>query len=169
MRMARSTSPRRRNRLPSAKCNSTVCGSTFTTSIKASIALSGCSLRRKLSPLKYDNGNARDSDINCLMSTRAASQPKAKNSGNPRSHQNSNSMFQTGSQISTSNNGVSSRRVFGRARPRTHFLAQLQDFAALAVYISQASDDARCNTDTKKDQQHQRQRCLPMGAKIKAH
>src|SRR5438552_2278149 len=57
MRIARSVSPRRRNRLPSAKCSSTVCGSTLTTSMKASIALSGCSLSRKLRPLKYERGS----------------------------------------------------------------------------------------------------------------
>ncbi len=87
MRIARSTSPRRRNRLPSAKCSSIVCGSTLTTSMNASIALSGCSFSRKLRPLKYEVGSARDSDSSCLMSMRAASQPSAKNSGSASSHQ----------------------------------------------------------------------------------
>jgi len=45
MRMARSTSPRRRNRLPSARCVSTVSLSTSSICTKTSIALSGCSLR----------------------------------------------------------------------------------------------------------------------------
>src|SRR2546426_6216998 len=62
MRIARSVSPRRRNRLPRAKCSSTVSGSTLTTSIKASIALSGCSFSKKLRPLKYERGSCRDSE-----------------------------------------------------------------------------------------------------------
>src|SRR4051812_28324274 len=92
MRMARSTSPRRRKRLPSANCNSTVCGFSLATCRKDSIALSGCSFRRKLRPLKYDDGNARDSDSSDLRSTRAATQPMPKKTGRARSHQNSNSM-----------------------------------------------------------------------------
>src|SRR3990172_1086841 len=92
MRIARSTSPRRRNSPPSAKCSSMVWGSTLTTSMKASIALSGCSFIRKLRPLKYDRGSARDSDSSCLMSMRAANQPSAKNSGSTSSHQYSISM-----------------------------------------------------------------------------
>src|SRR5947207_1431948 len=92
MRIARSVSPRRRNRLPSAKCSSTVCGSTLTTSMKASIALSGCSLSRKLRPLKYERGSCRDSERSCLISMRAASQPSPKNRANPNSHQSSNSI-----------------------------------------------------------------------------
>ena len=81
MRIARSISPRRRNRMPSAKCRSIVCGSTLTTSMNDSIALSGCSFSRKLRPRKYDSGSARDSRSRCLMSMRAAIQPSAKNSG----------------------------------------------------------------------------------------
>src|SRR5215475_11006218 len=92
MRIARSVSPRRRKRLPSAKCRSTVSGSTFTTSMKASIALSGCSFSRKLSPLKYDRGTLRDSVSRCLMSIRAASHPRPKKTGKPSSHQNSKSI-----------------------------------------------------------------------------
>ena len=49
--------------------------------------LSGCSLSRKFRPLKYDRGNARDSETRCLMSMRAASQPSAKKSGNASNHQ----------------------------------------------------------------------------------
>src|SRR3982750_4136825 len=92
MRIARSVSPRRRNSEPTAKCSSIVCGSTFTTSINASRALSGCSLSRKLRPLKYDVGNARDSVTSCLISMRAASQPSAKKTGNASNHQYSISM-----------------------------------------------------------------------------
>ena len=51
-RTARSYSPRRRNRLPSAKCSSEVSGSFCTASMKASIALSCCSLSRKFRPLE---------------------------------------------------------------------------------------------------------------------
>ena len=84
MRVARSISPCRRNRLPSAKCRSIVCGSTLTTSMNDSMALSGCSFSRKLSPRKYDSGSARDSRSRCLMSIRAAIQPSPKNSGGNR-------------------------------------------------------------------------------------
>ena len=92
MRIARSTSPRRRKRLPSANCSSTVCGFSFATCRNDSIALSGCSFSRKFRPLKYDDGIARDSDSSDLMSTRAAIQPMPKKSGRARSHQNSNSI-----------------------------------------------------------------------------
>jgi len=61
-RMARSISPRRRNRLPSAKCNSVVSESSLATSTKASIAWSGSSLSRKFKPLKYDLGKLLVSD-----------------------------------------------------------------------------------------------------------
>src|ERR1700687_499062 len=58
-----------------------------------SMALSGCSLSRKLSPRKYESGNARDSRNRCLMSMRAAIHPMAKNSaGMGSSHQSSKSM-----------------------------------------------------------------------------
>src|SRR5690242_3089696 len=53
MRMARSASPRRRNRLPRAKWVSTVSESTSAMRMKTSMALSGSSLSRKLRPLKY--------------------------------------------------------------------------------------------------------------------
>src|SRR6267142_528025 len=53
MRMARSASPRPRNRLPRAKCVSTVWESTSAMRMNTSIALSGSSLSRKLRPLKY--------------------------------------------------------------------------------------------------------------------
>src|ERR1700682_2208508 len=70
-----------------------VCGSTLTTSMNDSMALSGCSLSRKLSPRKYESGNARDSRNRCLMSMRAAIHPMAKNSaGMGSSHQSSKSM-----------------------------------------------------------------------------
>src|SRR5690606_12332895 len=55
MRMARSTSPRRRYRLPSAKCVSTVSLSTSTMRRKTSSALSGSSSSRKLRPRKYSS------------------------------------------------------------------------------------------------------------------
>src|SRR5207245_1183861 len=60
MRIARSYSPRRRNRLPSAKCSSIVSGSTLTTSMKASIALSCCSFRRQLRPWMYERGSGEE-------------------------------------------------------------------------------------------------------------
>ena len=92
MRIARSTSPRRRKRLPSANCSSTVCGFSLATCRNDSIALSGCSFRRKLRPRKYDEGICRDSDSRLFRSTRAATQPMPKKTGRARSHQNSNSM-----------------------------------------------------------------------------
>src|SRR5260221_4431222 len=92
MRMARSTSPRRRKRLPSANCSSTVCGFSFAACRNDSIALSGCSFRRKLRPRKYDEGIARDSESSDFKSTRAVTQPRPKNTGKASSHQNSNSM-----------------------------------------------------------------------------
>src|SRR5688572_24201492 len=123
MRMARSTSPRLRNRLPSAKCSSIVSGSTLTTSMKASIALSGCSFSRKLRPLKYERGSARDSCTRCRMSMRAAIQPRPKNSGKPSSHQYSNwSMLER-------RHGRSDRRLL-----RRRVFAEGGDAAALAQY-----------------------------------
>src|SRR4051812_10964947 len=92
MRTARSTSPRRRKRLPSANCSSTVCGFSLATCRNDSIALSGCSFSRKFKPRKYDDGSARDSDSSDFRSTRAAIQPMPKKTGRARSHQNSNSM-----------------------------------------------------------------------------
>src|SRR5690242_875627 len=93
MRIARSVSPCLRKSEPSAKWRSIVCGSTLTTSMNDSIALSGCSFSRKLRPRKYDSGSARDSCRRCLMSMRAAIQPSAKNSaGIGRSHHSSKSM-----------------------------------------------------------------------------
>src|SRR5215469_10665526 len=53
MRMARSASPRRRNKLPSAKCVSTVSESTSAMRMNTSMALSGSSLSGKFRPLKY--------------------------------------------------------------------------------------------------------------------
>ena len=93
MRIARSISPCRRNSEPSAKCRSIVCGSTLTTSMNDSMALSGCSFSRKLRPRKYESGSARDSRSRCLMSMRAAIQPSAKNTaGIGSSHHRSKSM-----------------------------------------------------------------------------
>ncbi len=92
MRMARSTSPRRRKRLPSANCSSTVCGFSLATCRNDSIALSGCSFSRKFRPRKYDEGSARDSESSDFRSTRAATQPMPKNTGRASSHQNSKSM-----------------------------------------------------------------------------
>src|SRR3954465_3338826 len=92
MRMARSTSPRRRKRLPSANCSSTVWGFSLATCRNDSIALSGCSLSRKFKPRKYEEGSARDSDSSDFKPPRAAIQPMPKKTGRATSHQNSNSM-----------------------------------------------------------------------------
>src|SRR3954469_3375771 len=92
MRIARSTSPRRRKRLPRANCSSTVWGFSLATWRNDSMALSGCSFSRKLRPRKYEVGMARDSDSSDLMSMRAATQPMPKNNGRASNHQISNSM-----------------------------------------------------------------------------
>src|SRR5437868_907802 len=84
-RTARSYSPRRRNRLPSAKCRSDVSGSCCTASMKASIALSCCSFSSRLRPLKYALGESRCSRRHCRRSRREAIQPSAKATGRPSS------------------------------------------------------------------------------------
>src|SRR6266705_206609 len=151
MRIARSVSPRRRNRLPSAKCSSTVSGSTLTTSMKASIALSGCSFSRKLRPLKYERGSCRDSHSSCLMSTRAASQPSPKNSANPNSHQSSKSM--EGPELRL-------RRQAGIAG-RAQLALELLDFAALCEQARQACENPDRGTESEKKEQRQDHRGLP--------
>src|SRR6185312_13873567 len=87
--MARSTSPRRRKRLPRAKWSSVVSGSSFATSMKASMARSGSSFRRKFSPLKYESGRLRLSDSICRKSKRAATHPRPNSTGTIMSHQGS--------------------------------------------------------------------------------
>ena len=130
MRIARSTSPRRRKRLPSANCSSTVCGFSFATCRNDSIALSGCSFSRKLRPRKYDEGSARDSDSSDLMSTRAATQPMPKNTGRASSHQNSNSM-DVGARAARGAGGAGGDRRGARGGLRAA-CAQPPDLAALA-------------------------------------
>src|SRR6266581_1029373 len=151
MRIARSVSPRRRNRLPRAKCSSTVSGSTLTTSMKASIALSGCSLSRKLRPLKYERGSCRDSHSSCLMSTRAASQPSPKNSANPNSHQSSKSMESP---------DLGLRRqsaIAGRAQ----LAFELLDLAALPEQARQAGENADPGAEREREEQGHDHRGLP--------
>src|SRR5690349_9389135 len=149
MRIARSVSPRRRNRLPRAKCSSTVSGSTLTTSMNASIALSGCSLSRKLRPLKYERGRCRDSDRSCLMSTRAASQPRPKKRANPNSHQSSKSMARSG------------RRRHGAIASRAQRALEPVDFAALREQARQAAEHAERGAESEKQEQHEDHRDLP--------
>src|SRR6266852_3884084 len=151
MRIARSVSPRRRNRLPRAKCSSTVSGSTLTTSMKASIALSGCSFNRKLSPLKYERGSCRDSHSSCLMSTRAASQPSPKNSANPNSHQSSKSMESPDLRL----------RRQGASAGRAQLALELLDFATLREQARQAGENPDRGAESEKQEQHQDHRGLP--------
>src|SRR6266568_3672649 len=146
MRIARSVSPRRRNRLPRAKCSSTVSGSTLTTSMKASIALSGCSLSRKLRPLKYERGSCRDSHRSCLMSTRAASQPSPKNRANPNSHQSSKSMESPDLRL---------RRQSAVAR-RAQLALELVDLAALPEQARQAGENPDPGADGENGEEQQR-------------
>src|SRR5687767_11995831 len=155
MRMARSYSPRRRNRLPSAKCSSTVSGSTLTTSMNASIALSGCSLSRKLRPLKYEFGRARDSDTICLMSMRAAIHPSPKKSGKPSSHQYSNSMARWG-------------EAWAGALPRPDFFFQDGNLPALAQDRRQQGQHAEQHAAGEEAEQHQDQRGLHGEVEIEA-
>src|SRR3954454_9417039 len=157
MRMARSYSPRRRNRLPSAKCRSTVSGSTFTTSMKASIALSGCSFSRKLRPLKYELGSARDSDTIWRMSMRAAIQPRPKKSGKPSSHQYSNSM------------ALEARRHRRRRRLGRRALApEERDLAALAQHPSEERQHAEERAGGESGKQRQDERRLDREIEVEA-
>src|SRR6266508_798771 len=145
MRIARSVSPRRRNRLPRAKCSSTVSGSTLTTSMNASIALSGCSFSRKLRPLKYERGSCRDSHSSCLMSTRAASQPSPKNSANPNSHQSSKSMESPDLRL----------RRRGAIAGRSQLALELVDFAALPEQARQAGENPDRGAESESEEQGQ--------------
>src|SRR5712692_10480007 len=151
MRIARSVSPRRRNRLPSAKCSSTVSGSTLTTSMNASIALSGCSLSRKFRPLKYERGSCRDSHSSCLMSMRAASQPSPKKRANPNSHQSSKSI------------GISDlhMRRQGVSAGRTQLALELLDFATLPEQARQAGENPDRGAEGEREEQRQDHRGLP--------
>src|SRR6266496_943832 len=151
MRIARSVSPRRRNRLPRAKCSSTVSGSTLTTSMNASIALSGCSFSRKLRPLKYERGSCRDSHSSCLMSTRAASQPRPKNSANPNSHQSSKSMDSPNLRL----------RRRGAIAGRSQLALELVDFAALPEQARQAGENPDRGAASESEEQGQDHRGLP--------
>src|SRR6266516_3040551 len=151
MRIARSVSPRRRNRLPRAKCSSTVSGSTLTTSMKASIALSGCSFSRKLRPLKYERGSCRDSHSSCLMSTRAASQPSPKNSANPNSHQSSKSMESP---------DLGLRRQ-AAAAGRAQLALELVDIAALPEQARQAGENPDPGAEGEEEEQDHDHRGLP--------
>src|SRR3954466_12335336 len=161
MRIARSYSPRRRKRLPSAKCNSTVSGSTFTTSMKASIALSGCSFRRKLRPLKYERGKARDSCTRWRMSMRAAIQPSPKKSGKPSSHQYSNSIAS-----SQARDGRRRRRLVGR-----EFLLQRCDLPSLAEHRAEQSEKARQHADeeAREDDEEERRVHLDLRQEAQRH
>src|SRR5256885_3816173 len=151
MRIARSVSPRRRNRLPRAKCNSTVSGSTLTTSMNASIAWSGCSFKRKLSPLKYERGRCRDSRSSCLMSIRAASQPSPKNSAKPNSHQSSKSMEGPDLRL----------RRQSAAAGRAQLALQLLDFATLPEQARQAGENPDRRAESEKKEQGEDHRGLP--------
>src|SRR3954468_11741776 len=150
MRMARSTSPRRRKRLPSANCSSTVWGFSFATCRNDSIALSGCSFSRKLRPLKYDDGSARDSERSDLMSTRAATQPMPKNTGSARSHQNSNSMGRL----------VGNGR--GRGRRGSGRLPEAPDLAALAHDRRHPGEEPDDHAGDEDDEEDENERRLPL-------
>src|SRR5215469_10182014 len=76
MRIARSASPRLRNRLPRAKWVSTVSESTSAMRMNTSMALSGSSLSRKFRPLKYSALAKRAGMLRLLLKDqRARNQP----------------------------------------------------------------------------------------------
>src|SRR5439155_15462714 len=152
MRMARSTSPRRRKRLPRANWSSTVCGFSFATWRNDSIALSGCSFSRKLRPRKYDEGSARDSERSDLRSTRAAIQPMPKKTGSASSHQNSNSMRRL---ALAGHRGDGDGLLGGVA-------AQLPQLAALAHDRRDPREEADHHTRDERDEQHEDERRLPL-------
>src|SRR5215831_7490436 len=162
MRMARSISPWRRNRLPSAKCRSMVWGSTFTTSMNDSIALSGCSFNRKLRPRKYDSGRARDSRNRCEMSMRAAIQPSAKNSTGIRSSHHSRSK----SIIASAAVDRSSRRC-SRAAPLLP--AQATELALHAHVAHEPREEPCPHAQRKRDQEQKDQRRFPREPVVEAH
>src|ERR1700737_198890 len=119
-----------------------------------SMALSGCSLSRKLSPRKYESGNARDSRNRCLMSMRAAIHPMAKNSaGMGSSHQSSKSM--EASRL----RDVGGRRVFWISQrvlaPQAHHLP-LQ-----ARRAHESGQKTRYCAAGKREQQQKDERRLP--------
>src|SRR5258706_1391863 len=160
MRIARSTSPRGRKSEPSAKCSSMVCGSTLTTSMNASIALSGCSFNRKLRPLKYDCGSARDSDTRCLISMRAASQPSTKKSGSVSNHQYSISI--RAAPILES--GLKRFRHAGqarRARQGADFALEADNLAPLPDHDHEARRDAQGGARGEEHEQYEHQRRMP--------
>ena len=64
---------------------------------------------------------------------------------------------------------IESEGIFRRTRPAAQLLAQLQDLAPLPVNIGDTRDDARCHANGEEDQQYQRQRSLPVCAKIETH
>src|SRR5215470_15489932 len=165
MRIARSISPCRRKRFPSAKCRSIVCGSTLTTSMKDSIALSGCSFKRKFSPRKYDRGSARDSRSRCEMSIRAAIQPSAKNStGIGSSHQRRSKSITR-----------PSHAVHRSLRRRNRYASLLVVLAAKAAELSlhahvatQPGEESRHDAKRERDQQQEDQRGFPREPVVEA-
>src|SRR5687767_13598534 len=171
MRMARSTSPRRRNRLPRAKCSSMVCGSTLTTSMNASIALSGCSFSRKLRPLKYDIGSVRDSDTICLISMRAAIQPSAKKSGRASSHQYSRSTAsdRPGLEARDVGRGRLTQRLAERVVPTLQLALELSVLASLANDRTERGQQPERRAEAEEDEQNEDERRAPLVAEEVAH
>ncbi len=164
MRIARSISPWRRNSDPSAKCRSIVCGSTLTTSMNDSIALSGCSFSRKLRPRKYDSGSARDSRSRCLMSMRAAIQPSAKNSaGIGSSHQSSKSISTCFARSPVPMRGRCPARCWSRRRVRSRALlaAALRELALETRGTQRAGQEPGGDAARERDEHHDDQRRFP--------
>src|SRR5262249_8241379 len=166
MRIARSISPCLRKRLPSAKCRSIVCGSTLTTSMKDSIALSGCSFKRKFSPRKYDSGSARDSRSRCEISMRAAIHPNAKNSTGIGSshHRRSKSIMRPSRAVEW---GLRRR---DRHAPVLAVLAAQPPELSLQPHVArEPGEQARSHAEREGNQQQEDQRRLPGEPMIEAN
>src|SRR3954470_12024664 len=154
MRIARSTSPRRRKRLPRANCSSTVWGFSLATCRNDSMALSGCSFSRKFRPRKYEVGIARDSDRSDLMSMRAATQPMPKNSGRASNHQISNSMDVRSGRLLRWQDGVARRGERGGT-------LEPPDLAPLAHDRRDPGEEPDDHAGDEDHEEHEHERRLP--------
>src|SRR5688500_6245929 len=163
MRMARSTSPRRRNSAPRANCSSTVCGFSLATCRKDSMALSGCSFSRKLRPRKYEEGSARDSESSDFRSMRAATHPMPKNTGRASSHQNSNSM-DVRRRLDRARRFDRPWRFRRRGSPVDEVLGvapQPRELAPLAHHRGDPREQPDHHARDEDDEQHEDERRLP--------
>src|SRR5512135_1094484 len=99
------------------------------------------------------------------MSMRAATQPRAKNSGNANSHQSSNSMTQAGPKRSSG--ALLAQRAC--AIVRANFALQAADLATLTEQGRERPDEAESDTDGEEQQHDQHQGYMPVQVKKEAH